>query len=136
MPRTPSSPTTCHPDPSNGGPRESWAGGTAVARVDAYAKANGQTFRAGLREAAAAGVAGRALSGIHDLLGLLTAFERYAVDGVARVMEAVLEHTGYLAELETERSIEAQGRIENLQELVGVAREVHTALDAGGLSRR
>ena len=31
---------------------------------------------------------------------------------------------GYLAELEEERSIEAQGRIENLQELAGVAAEL------------
>jgi len=32
--------------------------------------------------------------------------------------------SGYLAELEGEHSVEAQGRIENLAELVGVAREV------------
>ena len=46
----------------------------------------------------------------------------------------MLEHTGYLAELEAERSIEARGRIENLQELVGVCREFDEALDAGDVS--
>ena len=46
----------------------------------------------------------------------------------------ILEHTGYLAELEAERSIEARGRIENLQELVGVCREFDDALDAGDVS--
>ena len=35
----------------------------------------------------------------------------------------VLEETGYVEALEAERTIEAQGRLENLQELVGVARE-------------
>ena len=35
----------------------------------------------------------------------------------------MLEETGYIEALEAERTIEAQGRIENLQELVGVARE-------------
>jgi len=35
----------------------------------------------------------------------------------------VLERSGYLEALEAERTIEAQGRIENLQELVSVARE-------------
>ena len=35
----------------------------------------------------------------------------------------MLERSGYLEALEAERTIEAQGRIENLQELVGVARE-------------
>jgi DNA helicase-2/ATP-dependent DNA helicase PcrA len=35
----------------------------------------------------------------------------------------VLQRTGYLEALEAERTIEAQGRIENLQELIGVAQE-------------
>ena len=42
---------------------------------------------------------------------------------VPELVERVLEQSGYLAALEAERTIEAQGRIENLQELVGVARE-------------
>ncbi len=52
----------------------------------------------------------------------------------APTVEAILEQTGYLAELEAERSIEAQGRIENLQELVGVCHEFDQALDAGDVS--
>ena len=40
----------------------------------------------------------------------------------------VLERSGYIEALEAERTIEAQGRIENLQELVGVAQEYqHTS---------
>ena len=42
---------------------------------------------------------------------------------VGDLLESVLEETGYTEALEAERTIEAQGRIENLQELVGVARE-------------
>jgi DNA helicase-2/ATP-dependent DNA helicase PcrA len=42
---------------------------------------------------------------------------------VPELVERVLEGSGYLTSLEAERTIEAQGRIENLQELVGVARE-------------
>ena len=42
---------------------------------------------------------------------------------VGDLLESVLEETGYMEALEAERTIEAQGRIENLQELVGVARE-------------
>ena len=42
---------------------------------------------------------------------------------VAELIEAVLDRTGYLESLEEERTIEAQGRIENLQELVALARE-------------
>src|SRR5215213_4434851 len=42
---------------------------------------------------------------------------------VAEVLEETLRETGYLEALEAERTIEAQGRIENLGELVQVARE-------------
>jgi ATP-dependent DNA helicase UvrD/PcrA len=46
-------------------------------------------------------------------------------------VEATLERTGYLAELEAERSVEAAGRIENLRELIGVAKEFDDALERG-----
>ena len=42
---------------------------------------------------------------------------------VAELLDAVLRETGYLEALEAERTIEAEGRVENLQELVGVAGE-------------
>ena len=42
---------------------------------------------------------------------------------VAVVLDELLRETGYLEALEAERTIEAQGRIENLQEFVRVARE-------------
>jgi DNA helicase-2/ATP-dependent DNA helicase PcrA len=108
-------------------------GDTSVGKVDAYARSAGLTFRDALREAAVAGVAGKAVAGIQDLLSLMAVFEQAAAGGVARTVEAILEHSGYLAELEAERSIEAQGRIENLAELVGVGREFDDALDAGDL---
>jgi DNA helicase-2/ATP-dependent DNA helicase PcrA len=42
---------------------------------------------------------------------------------VGELLEAVLSRSGYVEALEAERTFEAQGRIENLEELVGVARE-------------
>jgi DNA helicase II / ATP-dependent DNA helicase PcrA len=42
---------------------------------------------------------------------------------VAELLEAVLTDSGYLDALQAERTIEAEGRVENLQELVGVAGE-------------
>jgi len=42
---------------------------------------------------------------------------------VAEVLQAVLSETGYTEALEAERTIEAEGRLENLEELVGVAGE-------------
>jgi DNA helicase-2/ATP-dependent DNA helicase PcrA len=67
-------------------------------------------------------VHGRALTGIRELVDLLE--ELRAVDDGPRVLlEAILARTGYTAELEATRSLEAQGRLENLAELVGVAGE-------------
>ncbi len=53
---------------------------------------------------------------------------------VPELVERVLEQSGYLESLEAERTIEAQGRIENLQELVGVAREYQEAAEEPSLS--
>jgi DNA helicase II / ATP-dependent DNA helicase PcrA len=42
---------------------------------------------------------------------------------VGDLLESTLQETGYFEALEAERTIEAQGRLENLHELIGVARE-------------
>jgi ATP-dependent DNA helicase UvrD/PcrA len=42
---------------------------------------------------------------------------------VPELIDAVLDRSGYRESLEAERTIEAQGRLENLEELVSVARE-------------
>jgi DNA helicase-2/ATP-dependent DNA helicase PcrA len=42
---------------------------------------------------------------------------------VGELLESTLRETGYFESLEAERTIEAQGRLENLHELIGVARE-------------
>jgi ATP-dependent DNA helicase UvrD/PcrA len=110
-------------------------GDTSVHRVEAYAQGANVVFRDALRQAAIAGVTGRALGGIKDLMEVMAELEESAESlGVGGVIETMLDRTGYLAELEVERSIEAQGRIENLGELVGVAREFDGQLDGGDLS--
>src|ERR671922_1199351 len=63
-------------------------------------------------------IANRPRRGIGD-----ASLARLQEHDVPELVERVLERTGYLESLEAERTIEAQGRIENLQELVGVARE-------------
>ncbi|MDQ4131333.1 MAG: UvrD-helicase domain-containing protein, partial [Actinomycetota bacterium] len=49
--------------------------------------------------------------------------------GVGDLLEETLEETGYREALRAERTIEAQGRLENLEELVGVAREYDATAD-------
>jgi DNA helicase-2/ATP-dependent DNA helicase PcrA len=48
---------------------------------------------------------------------------------VGDLLQQTLDDTGYIAALEAERTIEAQGRLENLEELVGVAREYDATSD-------
>jgi DNA helicase-2/ATP-dependent DNA helicase PcrA len=50
---------------------------------------------------------------------------------IAALLKETLQETGYLEALEAERTIEAQGRIENLDELINVAVEYDTAVSAG-----
>ncbi|MGZ4691342.1 MAG: UvrD-helicase domain-containing protein [Acidimicrobiia bacterium] len=110
-------------------------GDTSVRRIEAYAQGSGIPFREALKDGAAAGVTGKALGGIRDLLDVMGELEADAeAGGVSGALEGMLGKTGYLAELEAERTIEAQGRIENLSELVGVAREFDENLDAGNTS--
>ena len=82
-------------------------------------------FIEALRRADDAGVTGRAVRGIESFLELvddLTA-QLEAGAGPGELLEAVLDRSGYVRELEAEHSIEAEGRIENLAELVGAARD-------------
>ncbi len=67
------------------------------------------------------GAAIKAVSRFHETLEGLRARAEDAP--VAQVLEAVLHESGYLDALAAERTVEAEGRIENLEELVGVAAE-------------
>ncbi|MGQ0826110.1 MAG: DNA helicase PcrA [Actinomycetota bacterium] len=106
-------------------------GDTSVNKIDAYASGADIPFAAAIEHAAAAGVTGKALGGLKDLLDLMADVATAGGSGVAPALEAALTASGYLAELEAERSVEAQGRVENLQELVGSAREFDEQVDQG-----
>jgi DNA helicase-2/ATP-dependent DNA helicase PcrA len=54
--------------------------------------------------------------------------------GPARMVEAAFTESGYMAELEAERTVESMGRVENLKELVGVAREFESRNPEGTLA--
>ena len=54
-----------------------------------------------------------------------------AASSIAGLLEAVVSQTGYVEALEAERTIEAQGRIENLEQLVEVGREFDAAAADG-----
>ncbi len=98
-------------------------GDTTVAKLDVWARQRGEPFIEALRHAEDAGVTGRSLKGIAVFLSLLDDLVEKVPEGPAAVIEAALVRSGYLDELEAEHSIEAEGRIENLAELVGSAKD-------------
>ena len=53
--------------------------------------------------------------------------------GVGDLLQETLDETGYTEALRAERTIEAQGRLENLEELVGVAREYDATAEEGSV---
>ncbi|HLM62969.1 MAG TPA: DNA helicase PcrA [Acidimicrobiales bacterium] len=97
-------------------------GATTIGKLDAWASAHGLAFIDALRRADDAGVGGKAVRGIEAFLELVDAAANEAAErGPGPVLQMLLERSGYLDALETERTIESEGRLENLAELVGAA---------------
>jgi DNA helicase-2/ATP-dependent DNA helicase PcrA len=97
-------------------------GTTTIGKLDAWASAHGLAFIDALRRADDAGVGGKASRGIEAFLRLIDDVSSDATErGPGPVLQTLLERSGYLDMLETERSIESEGRLENLAELVGAA---------------
>lgn len=101
-------------------------GDGSVAKLDSYAASTGLTFFEALRDFESAKVSGRAVNGIAGFLELFDDLSVAQGDGPGSLLEAILERSGYIAELEAEHSIESEGRLENLAELVGVAYDFET----------
>jgi DNA helicase-2/ATP-dependent DNA helicase PcrA len=109
-------------------------GQTSLSRVLGHA----QTIDVSIWDAAAdpASVPGlgkaavTALGRFMDTMGELRGRAR-AGTRVGDLLEATLHQSGYIEALEAERTFEAQGRLENLEELVGLAREFEAQAAAG-----
>ena len=101
-------------------------GATSVGRLDAWATAHGLPFLDALRRADDAGVSGKAARGIQAFLQMLDDVAGTVASGPGPLLQALLERSGYLEALEAERTIESEGRLENLAELVGAASEVQS----------
>jgi DNA helicase-2/ATP-dependent DNA helicase PcrA len=98
-------------------------GDGTIGRLDVWANAHDVPFIEALRRSEEAGVTSRAQRGIDEFLALLDELTELAPEGPAPLLEAVVTRTGYAAELQAEHSVEAEGRLENLAELIGSAQE-------------
>ena len=108
-------------------------GATSLSRVLTHAATLGvPVWDAAADPAPVPGLGTAAQKAIGRFMQTMEALRDRAQDGVpvGDLLEAVLHETGYLEALEAERTIEAQGRIENLAELVEVAREFDATVGA------
>ncbi len=99
-------------------------GATSVAKLQDHARRNGVSLYDALAEAAEAGLTGKAQKACRAVRDLFEGW-RVAAREVAptELVGAVLDESGYRAELAAERTVEAEGRLENLEELINAARE-------------
>jgi DNA helicase II / ATP-dependent DNA helicase PcrA len=110
-------------------------GDASLARVRAYADAHGLSLWEALEHPEEAGCGGAPLKAIDKFRTLMQSSMAGALElSVPELLERVLDQSGYLESLEAERTIEAQGRMENLMELVGVAREYQESAESPSLS--
>ena len=105
-------------------------GDTTIARLQTYADAHGISLWEATEFPEEAGVGAAPLKAVQAFRTLLQSLMAGALElTVPELVERVLERSGYTDALEAERTIEAQGRLENLQELVGAAQEYQAAAD-------
>jgi DNA helicase II / ATP-dependent DNA helicase PcrA len=111
-------------------------GNTTISRLLAYSNTSGET----VWELAAApedvpGLGAAAIKSLRRFMGTMEVLaERAAANiEISVLLNELLTETGYLETLENERTIEAQGRIENLQELVNVAAEYDASTEEPSL---
>ncbi|MGI9050669.1 MAG: ATP-dependent helicase [Rubrobacteraceae bacterium] len=99
-------------------------GATSVARLQEHAGREGISLYDALAEAAEAGLSGKARKSCGEVRDLFEGW-RVAAREVrpAEIIRAVLDESGYKRELEAEKTIEAESRLENLEELINAAGE-------------
>jgi DNA helicase-2/ATP-dependent DNA helicase PcrA len=111
-------------------------GDTSQGRLRNHANTTGRTiWEVALEPEAVPGLAAAAIKSISRFTELIQELRAEFEGGpVADLLKALLERSGYLDALRAERTIEAEGRIENLEELVGVAAEFDANREVEGPS--
>ena len=106
-------------------------GDTSQARIIGYANTIGEpVFDVAAAPEAIPNLGSAAVKAVGRFMSTIERLRERA-DGapVGDLLQETLEETGYLEALEAERTIEAQGRLENLEELVGGAREYEASAE-------
>ncbi len=100
-------------------------GATTLAHIDRFSQAKQISFAEGMaRVSEIPQLNDRAQRAVSEFSGLLDMIRGTAIEGgVEAAVQSVLDDTGMVAAYDSQKTIEAMGRVENLRELVGVAAE-------------
>ena len=108
-------------------------GSTSMSRLLAYTNTTGTSvWDAASESEQVPGLGGPAVKAFKRFMATMHVLRERGESrpAIAEVLKEVLQETGYLDALAAERTIEAQGRLENLEELVNVAREYDAVAEA------
>ena len=106
-------------------------GDTSQARIAGHANTIGEPiFDVALTPEEIPGLGAAAVKAVGRFMATMEKL-RDGVEGssVGDLLEQTLEDSGYMEALRAERTIESEGRLENLEEMVGVAREYDAAAE-------
>ena len=110
-------------------------GDTTLARLVTYAEGRGISLYEALSHPEEAGLGTAAVKAVTGLANLLDSLRAAAQElEVPELIQAVYDRTGMIDTFEAERTIEARGRIENLEAFIDGAREYESAADEPTLS--
>ena len=100
-------------------------GQTTQARLLSFANTTGEdVWDVAARPESVPGLGSAAVRSVSRFAAIMSGLRARSEGArVAEILESVLHDSGYIEALQAERTIEAEGRIENLEELVGVASE-------------
>jgi DNA helicase-2/ATP-dependent DNA helicase PcrA len=110
-------------------------GATSQGRLVGYANTLGEPiWDVAAEPGSVPGLAAAAIKAVDRFMSVMERLRERAEGGagVGDLLAETLEETGYTEALQAERTIEAGGRLENLEELVGVAREYDATAEDGG----
>ncbi|HEX8207876.1 MAG TPA: UvrD-helicase domain-containing protein [Solirubrobacteraceae bacterium] len=109
-------------------------GATSLGRVLGHADTMGiSVWEAAEQPGSVPGLGTAAVKALGRFMDVMVGLRERVADGVpvGDLLEAVLHDSGYLDALEAERTIEAEGRVENLRALVEGAREFDAMAEEG-----
>ncbi len=111
-------------------------GTTSQGRLTGYANTLGEpVWEVAAAPESVPGLAPAAVKAVGRFMSVMERLQERAEGGagVGDLLEETLEETGYVEALKAERTFESQGRLENLEELVGVGREYDANAEEGSV---